>query len=336
MPEPPPLLAVVGATATGKSELAAELALRLGGEVLSCDASCVYRGLDLGTAKPGAELTERVAHHLVDLCDPGADFTAADWLARAAPLVDRLQAEGRLPVLAGGTGLYLRLLLRGLVESPPPDPALRSRLEERERRRPGSLHRLLRRLDPAVAAGEPPAQTTRLVRALEHRLLTGRPLGEDRRRRAAAPPRPAVKIGLRLGRPEREGRIRRRVQAMLEAGWLGEVEGLLARGLRPDARSLRAIGYRELAAHLRGELGFDEAVERIVVATRRYAKRQDTWFRREADVRWFDAARARDELPDLIDRVMMTLPSVLRERAREARPTPPARHSGARPEEPGP
>ena len=331
---PPPLLAVVGATATGKTELAAALAVRLDAEVLSCDASCVYRGLDVGTAKPDPELRARVPHHLIDVCEPAEEFTAARWLTLAERLLEELARRDRPAVLAGGTGLYLRLLLRGLADSPEPDEALRERLESRERRRPGSLHRLLRRLDPALAARTPPARRPQLVRALEHRLGTGRRLSEDQVEWARAPRREAVKIGLRLDRDLREERIRSRVDLMLAKGLVAEVEALLSAGLSPSARSMRAIGYREVVAHLRGGASLEEVRERIVVATRRYAKRQDTWFRKEPGIAWFDTPGSARELPALVDRVMMTLPPSLLARARTE--SPPEQGPSRRTEEPRP
>lgn len=181
-----PVLVILGATATGKTALAAELARRLPGEVVSVDASCVYRGLDVGTAKPDPALRREVPHHLVDCCDPREPFSAARFARLAGQAIEEIASRGRVPVLAGGTGLYLRCLLRGLVESPEPDEPLRERLLEREARRPGSLRRLLSRLDPAAAARITEADTFRSVRALEHRLATGRPLSSDQSEWAAA------------------------------------------------------------------------------------------------------------------------------------------------------
>ena len=314
MLEAPPLLVIVGATATGKTALAAGLAEALGGEVISCDASCVYRGLDVGTAKPDAELRQRVPHHLIDACEPDEDFSVARWTAAAEACIADLRTRGVPAIVAGGTGLYLRALLQGLVDSPPADAALRRRLEARETRRPGSLHRLLGRLDPTAAAAVEANNQVRLVRALEHRLLTGRRLSEDRSDWSGPPRHASLKFGLRLPRAARERRIRQRVELMIAGGLIEEVRGLIAAGLPPDARSLRAIGYRETLAHLRGELDQAEMVERIVVATRQYAKRQDTWFRKEAGIEWLDAPGSAEELPALVQRVMMTLPRTLRSR----------------------
>jgi len=295
---PPVVVVVLGATATGKTEVAVALAERLGGEVVSFDASCVHRGFDVGTAKPTPEQRLRVPHHLVDVVEPTEAFSAARWRALAEEALADLAARGKPAVLAGGTGLYLRALLRGLVSSPPPDDELRDRLETRERERPGSLRRLLRRLDPAAAARVEPADTFRTVRALEHRLATGRTLSGDQVQHDAPERLAAVKFGLALPRDEREARIRERVARMLDGGLLEEVRRLRER-VPPSARAWRAIGYREALAHLEGELPRSELAERIAVATRQYAKRQDTWFRKEAGTTWLAAPRSAAEAEEL-------------------------------------
>jgi tRNA dimethylallyltransferase len=320
MAEPSPLLVVLGATATGKTALAAGLAEALGGEVLSCDASCVYRGLDIGTAKPDPALRRRVPHHLLDVCEAGEDFSVAAWVELADAAIATLRTRARPVLIAGGTGLYLRALLQGLVESSPPDEGLRAQLEQREERRPGSLHRLLVRLDPASAGSIPAANRVRVIRALEHRIRTGRSLSEDQQDWSAPPRHASLKFGLRLSRNDRESRIRKRIDSMIEGGLIAEVRGLLEDGLSPEARSLRSIGYREALAHLEGRLSLDELRERVAVATRQYAKRQDTWFRREPGVKWLDAPADSEELPALIERVMMTLPRTHFSRERPSAP----------------
>jgi tRNA dimethylallyltransferase len=288
-------LVLLGATATGKSELAVEVAERLHGEVISFDASCVYRGFDLGTAKPTGQQRRRVPHHLIDVAEPSEDFSAARWRALAVVALDDVARRGRAAVLAGGTGLYLRALLRGLVASPPPDPALRRRLEARERRRPGSLRRLLRRLDPGAALRLEPADAFRTARALEHRLATGRPLSADQRQWALPELLPTLKVGLALPRAEREQRIRARVARMLAAGLVEEASALRQR-VPAGSRAWRAIGYRQAREHLEGRLAREDLADRIAVATRQYAKRQDTWFRREPGVTWVPAPRTATEL----------------------------------------
>lgn len=301
----PRLLVVLGATATGKSDLALELARRLPGEIVSVDASCVYRGLDIGTAKPRAAMRREVPHHLVDCCDPREDFSASRFVSLAEEAIAGIVSRSAVPVLAGGTGLYLRCLLRGLVESAPPDEELRERLERREQSRPGSLRRILARLDPGAAARLGAGDVFRMVRALEHRIATGRTFSGDQREWAGAERFPALKIGLELPRPERETRIRARIDAMLAGGLVEETRRLLDQGVPPDARSLRALGYREAVLVLRGEMPESGLKEALAVATRQYAKRQDTWFRREPGVLWMPAPSSERELSALAERVML-------------------------------
>ena len=299
------MLVVLGATATGKSEFGLALAESLGGEIINFDASLVYRGLDLGTAKPSRADRERVRHHVLDCCDPREEFSAARFVALAESALADIASRGKQAILVGGTGLYLRCLLHGLVDSSPPDAALRTRLEEREARRPGSLLTLLRRLDPAAAAKLSAADSFRAIRALEHRLSTGRALSTDRREWSSPERWPTRKIGLELPRPEREARILRRIDAMLAAGLVDEVRSLVAEGLPATARSLRALGYREVLEHLAGRLTLEDVRERMHLATRQYAKRQDTWFRKEPDVRWHPSPRDGSELFALVARAMM-------------------------------
>jgi tRNA dimethylallyltransferase len=266
------------------------LARRLGGGIVSADALQVYRGLDAATAKPTAEQRAACPHELVDAVDPGRDFNLGDFVRAAEEAVGRLAEAGLLPILAGGTGLYVRGLLKGVVEGPPRDEALRQGLLERAGRgRAGLLHRYLRRLDPEGARRIAPADAQRLVRALEVARLSGRPLGEGRPRTWDAPDRyPSVKIGLSLEREELYRRIDERVIRFFEAGLVEEVRDLLAGGLRPGANALKGLGYRQVLAHLRGEAGLEETIALVQQETRRYAKRQLTWFRREEGLRWFD------------------------------------------------
>jgi len=301
----PPLLVILGATATGKSELAAGVAARLPGEVVSVDAFAVYRGLDIGTAKPTTAQRALAAHHVVDVVEPDAPCSVADWLALAEAAVDDIHRRGGVPIAAGGTGMYLRALLQGLVESPGEDAALRDRLRGREEARPGSLHRLLRRLDPSIASKTPSRNVVRLIRALEHRILSGQRLSSGQREWSSAPRYRSLRVGLELPREEREARIRRRVASMLRAGLVEETRGLLARGVPESAPSLRAIGYAQACAMLEGRLRERDLAEAIAIATRQLAKRQDTWFRREAGVTWLSSPRTDAELAALVERVML-------------------------------
>ena len=288
---PGPTLAVVGPTATGKSALALELAERYGGEIVNADALQVYRGLDVGTAKPTAGERARVPHHLLDVVEPTERFSAGDFARRARAALAEIHGRGRLALVVGGSGFYLRALFAGLSPLPRADPRLRRELRRRARDEgPETLHAELARVDPEAASRLAPADVQRVVRALEIVRVGGRPWGEQTADRPLGhDPLPGVWIGLTLPRTVLYDRIEARVGHMLERGWVAEVEGLLARGVGRDAPAFQAIGYRQLVRQLRGELALESAVAEIVQATRRFAKRQITWFRKEPQVRWFDA-----------------------------------------------
>ncbi len=284
-----PLIVIVGPTASGKSALAVWLARELGGEVVACDSTQLYRGFDIGTAKPTAEERRCVAHHLIDVLDPREASTAGDYRERAIAVLEDLRARNRLPIFTVGTGLYLRALLEGLADVPLRSEELRERLwASAEAHPPGYLHRILKRLDPVSAEKIAPGDEQKLIRAVEVCLLAKKPLSEVHRA-GRNPLRGwrSIKIGLS---PEREAiyqRIHARTDAMLAAGWMEEVRGLVASGLPVDAKPFDFIGYRELRAVLKGEMNLEEAKAAIQQATRRYAKRQLTWFRRDPQIHWF-------------------------------------------------
>ena len=285
-----PLIVVVGPTASGKSALGVWLAERLGGEVVVCDSTQVYRHFDIGTAKPTPEERRGIPHHLMDLLEPHELFTAGEYRRRALAVLEDLRRRERLPILTVGTGLYLRALLEGLADAPTRSEALRARLGVRASRRgPEYLHRLLARLDPAAAQRIAPRDTPKLVRAIEVCLLAGKPITEIHRAgRQRLEGFAAVKVGLMPRRRELYQRIGQRVETMIARGWLDEVKNLLARGVPPTAKPFEFIGYRELRAHCAGEMSLPEAVQAIERATRHYAKRQITWFRKEPGVEWFE------------------------------------------------
>lgn len=286
----PALIVVLGPTSSGKSEVAARLAARFGGDVVGCDSMQVYRGLDAGTGKPAESLRRLALHHLIDVADPERDFNLGDYVRLATATIESIGRAGRRPVIAGGTGLYLRGLLRGIFEGPGRDEALRARLRQAEVRRGGSyLHGMLRRVDPATAGRLAQRDSQRIVRALEVFFATGRPMSEHIEDRRFGEERwPAVKIGLTLPRPLLLRRIDERVDSFLAAGWEEEVRRLLVSGPAETANAWKALGYREVARLLRGETDRDEARLRIARETRQYAKRQMTWFRRESGVVWFE------------------------------------------------
>jgi tRNA dimethylallyltransferase len=288
------LIAIVGPTGSGKSALALRLAAEAAGEVVSCDSLQVYRGLDIGSAKATAAERAAVPHHLLDVVDPDQDFSAAEYARLARAAVREVAGRGRLPIVAGGTGLYLKALLHGLFEGPSRDEAFRRRLEAiGERRGDARLHRLLARLDPETAARVTPRDRVRIIRALEVRRATGRPIGELHRS-GAEPLRgfETLVVGLAPDRARLREAVARRTREMFAGGLLEEVRGLLARGYGGQLRPLQAIGYRQAVAALAGRLGAAEAEAEVVTETLRFAKRQMTWFRHQADVRWCDGAEA--------------------------------------------
>jgi tRNA dimethylallyltransferase len=283
------MICVVGPTAAGKSAFALEVAERFGGEIISCDSMAVYRGLDIGTDKPSRQDRARAPHHLIDVAELGSTFSAGTFREAALEAQRDILARGRLPVIVGGTGLYYRAFTQGLVEAPPRQEALRRRLKTRiEARGPERLHKVLSRLDPAYASQIGPRDALRIVRALEVRLATGRPLSEWIARRPFALPEGsrALRIGLTARREFLYDRIGKRVDAMMAAGLLEEVRGLWERGLL-QGPVRKAIGYGELARHLEGFLGLDEAVEAVRLRSRHLAKRQMAWFNKEKEIDWF-------------------------------------------------
>jgi len=285
----PRVLCIVGPTATGKSAVALMLAERLDGEIVSADSRQVYRGLDVGTAKPTAAERARVPHHCLDLVDPEEPFDAARFRAAAAAAIDDVVSRGRVPIVAGGTGLYVRALLRGLCPAPPCAPAIRAALEHvAADEGVATLHRRLAIVDPDAAARIAPRDERRIVRALEVGLASGVPLSRWQAEHGFGDlPYDALVIGVARPRDELDARIGARADAMIAAGFVDEVRALRARGVSVGAPGLSAVGYREMRACVDGTLPLDDARAAVVRATRRFAKRQRTWFRREPDVRWY-------------------------------------------------
>lgn len=285
----PFLVAIVGPTASGKSALGAWLAELLGGEVVACDSTQLYRGFDVGTAKPLVEERRGVVHHLIDVLDPTETATAGGYRELALVALQDLRQRERLPILTVGTGLYFRALLEGLAEIPQRSEELRERLRNAaEEHPPGYLHRILKRLDSQAATKIAAPDEQKLIRAIEVCLLARKPISEVHR--AGRKPLEGwrvVKIGLMPPREKLYQRIHARTSSMLEKGWMQEVKDLLKGGLNENAKPFDFIGYRELRAVQRNELSLQQARQAIQQATRRYAKRQLTWFRKEAGVEWF-------------------------------------------------
>ncbi len=283
-----PLVAIVGPTASGKSTLGVWLAEQIGGEVVACDSTQLYKGFDIGTAKPAPLERRGIPHHLIDVLTPEEDATAGGYRQIAVTVLDDLRRRGHVPVFTVGTGLYLRALLEGLADVPQRSEELRERLRASiASHPPGHLHRVLQRLDAEASRKIMPTDEQKLIRAVEVCLLTKRPLSEVHRsgRTPLEGWRP-VKIGLAPPREKLYERIQARTDAMLANGWIDEVRALLTSGLPENAKPFDFIGYRELRAVLRGDMKMEDARSAIQQATRRYAKRQLTWFRRETGVYW--------------------------------------------------
>ena len=285
-----PLIVIVGPTSVGKSSLALALAERVGGEIVAADSMHVYRGLDIGTAKPVPEERRRIPHHLLDLVEPDQPFTAADYTRLALAAIAGIRGRGRSPILVGGTGLYLRSLFRGLFDGPAEETFIREALRD-EAARVGAtaLYRRLAALDPEAAAAIHPNDLFRIVRALEVLDVTGRPISALRaeaRRNHRPVPGPVLWFGLERDRQELYRRIEARVEEMLVRGFSEEVRGLLDRGYSPALKALRAIGYRHMIGYLTGQSTLDRAVACLKRDTRCYAKRQLTWFRHQEGIEW--------------------------------------------------
>ncbi|MDQ1657804.1 MAG: tRNA dimethylallyltransferase [Cryptosporangiaceae bacterium] len=285
---PPAVIAVVGPTATGKSDLGIALARELGGEVVNADSMQLYRGMDIGTAKLTEDERGGITHHVLDLWPVTETASVAEYQRAARAAIDALLAAGKVPVLVGGSGLYVRAVL-DTMEFPGTDPAARAALEaELGEHGPGALHARLAAVDPAAAAAILPSNGRRIVRALEVIGLTGRPFAASLP--DPVPHYPAIQIGLDRDPAELDARCDLRAVRMWEAGLLAEVRTLDAEGLREGATASRALGYAQALAQLDGELTEAEAVERTQLATRRFVRRQRSWFRRDSRVRWLDAS----------------------------------------------
>jgi tRNA dimethylallyltransferase len=302
---PRPILAIIGATATGKSALGLALAERLHGEIVSADALQAYRGFDVGTAKPGPAERGRVPHHLIDVLDPPEPYSAGEFARRAEETIAEIEGRGRLPIVVGGSGLYLRALLSGISPVPPGDPEVRRELRDRLAAEGlPALHAELAQCDPETAARLAPGDTQRVLRALEVARVSGRPLS------AWIASQPfgkkgitATTVGLTVPRSILYDEIAGRVARMLEQGWVREVAELLDRWVDPHLPAFQAIGYRQLVLHVKGEWSLERAISETIQATRRFAKRQETWFRKEPHVTWFAAQDLKSRVAAVLEHV---------------------------------
>ncbi len=285
------LAVLCGPTATGKTAVAVALAERMAAEIVCADSRTIYRAMDIGTAKASADQRRRVPHHLLDIADPALPLTVADYQHRARRAIAGIRARGRLPLIVGGTGLYIRAVVDDLtIPEVAPDHEMRARLAGEARAfGPAHLHARLAAVDPAAAARIHPGNTRRVIRALEVTLLTGRPISSQQRAGSAGP---VAIVGLTMDRAALYRRIEARADAQIAAGLVDEVRALLTGGVPVDAPAMQGLGYKEIAGWLAGACGFDEAVERLKRNTRRYAKRQLTWFRRDPRIVWVDVGEA--------------------------------------------
>jgi len=285
-----PLIAVVGPTASGKSDLGIALARRFGGEVINCDSVQCYRGIYVATAKVPPEEQQGVPHHLIDIVGPTENFTAVEWAGRARRTIADVESRGHLALLVGGTGFYLRALTTRFFEAPEIDETLRPRFQRiLERRGPGHLHRMLARVDPALAAKYAPKDWSRVIRALEVFFSSGEPLSKWQARSPEQPTEEASRLFYFVLEPPRQelyDRINRRTDLMVGRGLLEEIEGLIASGVPPTAKAFNAHGYKRFVEYLLGQRTLESAVEQMKLDTRHYAKRQWTWWRAQPNTFW--------------------------------------------------
>lgn len=309
MPETTPaVLVVAGATATGKTRAAIALAKELGGELVGADSVQVYRGFDIGSAKPAEDELDGVTHHLIDVVDPDQDIDAASYARLADTAIEDIAARGRLPIVVGGTGLWIRALVRGLVDLPPVDPDVRRRLEtEGASRGPEALHARLRSVDPVSADSIHPNDLVRVVRALEVYEQTGTPLGRLRADHALGAPRyPTFFAVLDVDRGLHTAAVEARVDRMLAAGWIDEVRALRQRW-GDTCRPFGSVGYREVLAHVRDAVPIEDTRRLVRKSTRTYARRQRTWFGGEPGVTWRGAPDTLTGSEELLNEVRAAL-----------------------------
>ena len=307
-----PLVVILGPTAVGKSRVAVEVAKQLDSDILTADSRQVYRGMDVGTDKPPVAARQGIAHHLIDLVEPDEPFNAGLFQRHATQLIEGLHQRRRLPLVVGGTGLYVRILLQGLCDAPPSDPAVRAQFcEEAREQGPSHMYERLASVDPVTAAKLHPGDISKIIRALEVLHLSGVPMSSFQAGHGFTErPFSALVIGLNRERTHLYRRIEERIDWQLANGLLEETRDLLARGYRRNAPAMTGLGYRHVAAHLAGEYDWAEMVRLFKRDTRRFAKRQMTWFRRESEATWLMLEEA-EPLEETAARAMRLIESFL-------------------------
>jgi tRNA dimethylallyltransferase len=284
------VLVILGPTCVGKTQVSLKLADILKGEIVSFDSRQIYQCMDIGTAKPTKEERERIPHHLIDVILPDQKFSAADYGKKAREIITRIIEKGKQPIAVGGSGLYLNALTQGFFQGPPADEDIREKLKrEAQKKGQDSLYDRLNNVDPQAAERIHPHDLVRIVRALEIYELTGKPISECQKNGYYEIfPISFLKIGLTLERSKLYQKINRRVMDMVEKGLLREVKGIIDSGYARELKAFKTVGYREMILHLSGYLAFEDAIEKIKINTRRYAKRQMTWFKKDKDIAWLD------------------------------------------------
>lgn len=298
------VIILLGPTCVGKTEVSVLLADRLNTEIISADSMQIYRGMDIGTAKPSLELRQRMTHHMIDICEPSEEYSTGRYIDEVKRIIERIHMKGKIPLVVGGTGLYIRAMTRGLFSGVSADWTLREELNRLEDEQPGYLYEYLKNLDPEAALKINPADRRRLIRAIEVCVLMKGKISELQKELTRPLPYKFIKIGLTRQRKELYRLIEERVDRMLQAGLIDEVKWLLKQN--PSRTTLQAIGYKELIGYLKGEVTLEEAVRLIKKRTKLYAKRQFIWFKKEPDIMWFNLTGVREsgEIAEIIYRAI--------------------------------
>jgi tRNA dimethylallyltransferase len=298
------VIVIVGPTASGKTSLSIEVASQINTEIISADSRQFYRELNIGTAKPSSEDLKRVKHHFINFLDPLEDYNISRFREEALIVCEKLWSKGQIPVITGGSGLYIKALIDGISNTPDPDPELRERLmKEKELYGADYLYNKLRKIDPVISASMIPQNWKRVIRALEVYYIMGRPISEVHKDSAMKDSLSSYQFGIMWDRKVLYDRINTRVDEMIRVGFVDEVRELLQRGFNPDSNSFNTVGYKEIVSFLKEEISFEKAVELIKRNTRRYAKRQLTWFRKDARIHW-ETIKSNEELYIFAERIV--------------------------------